>query len=126
MRLGINGWRIHGQRTGVGRYLLNVVKNWTPQLVGERFKEITLYSQQPLDPVEVPLPANIRCKLVPSGEPMLVWENLRMAPKVDEDIIFCPSYTRPLCVRAKTVVVTHDATQKLHPELFSRSTRAFY
>jgi len=40
MKLGINGWRIHGQRTGVGRYLLNVVKNWTPEMVAGRFDEI--------------------------------------------------------------------------------------
>lgn len=49
-----------------------------------------------------------------------------MAPVVNDDVIFCPSYTRPLFTRAKTVVVTHDAVQQLYPELFPMPVRLFY
>lgn len=126
MKLGINGWRLHGQRTGVGRYLYNVIKNWTTDAVGGRFDEINLYVPQPLDRKDIPLPPNIRERVLPSDKPMLVWENTKMAKAADDDVIFCTSYTRPLLARGKTVVVTHDATQKLYPKLFSKSVQMFY
>ncbi len=61
MKLGINGWRIHGQRTGVGRYLLNVIKNWTEEMVDGRFDEINFYTPKPIDHDEIPLPKNFAC-----------------------------------------------------------------
>lgn len=126
MKLGINGWRIHGQRTGVGRYLLNVVKNWTPEVVAGRFDEINFYSPKPVDRTEVPLPENFCERVLPSNRPMLVWENVRMAPVATDDVLFCPSYSRPLFARGKTVVVTHDAVSQIYPELFPQSVRLFY
>lgn len=126
MKLGINGWRLHGQRTGVGRYLFNVIKNWTPEMVGGRFDEINLYVPKPLDRNETPLPENIRERVLSSDKSMLIWENTKMAKAADDDVIFCPSYSRPLFSRGKTVVVTHDATSKIHPEFFPLSSRLFY
>jgi len=49
-----------------------------------------------------------------------------MARAASDDVIFCPSYTRPVYAHGKTVVVTHDATSKMYPEFFSRSVRHFY
>ena len=126
MKLGINGWRIHGQRTGVGRYLLNVVKNWTPDKACGRFDEINFYTPKPLDRQDIPLPENIRERVIEPNWRMLVWENLRMAPVADDDVIFCPSYTRPLLARGKTVVTTHDVNVRMFPELFPPSARVFY
>lgn len=126
MRLGVNGWRIHGQRTGIGRYLLNVIRNWTTDMVSGRFEEINFYTPKPVDRQEVLLPENIHERVLRSNRPMLVWENSRMAPVATDDVLFCPSYSRPLLARGKTVVVTHDAVQQLYPELFPRSVRLFY
>ena len=48
MQLGINGWRIHGQRTGVGRYLYNVVRHWdADSLRGHGFDVARLYTPAP-------------------------------------------------------------------------------
>jgi len=126
MKLGINGWRIHGQRTGVGRYLLNVIKNWTIEMVGGKFDEINFYTPKPIDRSEIPLPENFNVRVLPSDSSMLVWENTLMARAASDDVIFCPSYTRPVYAHGKTVVVTHDATSKMYPEFFSRSVRHFY
>ena len=126
LRLGINGWRIHGQRTGVGRYLLNVVRHWTAEAVAGRFGEVTIYTARPLDRAETPLPENIREVVLRSDRPMLVWENLRLAPAADDDVLFCPSYSRPLRARGRTVVATADAVSVLHPELFPPAVRVFY
>ncbi len=126
MKLGINGWRIHGQRTGVGRYLLNVVKNWTPEMVGGRFDEINFYTPKPIDRSEIPLPENIRVRVLSPDMKMLVWENLRLGPAADDDVVFHPSFTRPLIAHGKTVVASHEASQQLYPELFPRSASLFY
>jgi glycosyltransferase involved in cell wall biosynthesis len=126
VRLGINGWRLHGQRTGVGRYLHNVIRNWSSEAVAGSFDEIRLYTPRPLDRTETPLPDNIREHVLPSDRPMIVWENTHLAPAARDDVIFCPSYTRPLYAHARTVVVTHDATVKMYPELFGTWSRVFY
>jgi glycosyltransferase involved in cell wall biosynthesis len=124
MRAGVNGWRLHGRRTGVGRYLLNVVRNWTPELVSDRFDELNLYTPKPFDP-DLELPETVTERVVGPEVRLLVWENLRLAAAAD-DVLFCPSYTRPLVARGKTVVTTHDATMHMYPELYARSGPLFY
>jgi glycosyltransferase involved in cell wall biosynthesis len=122
MTLGINGWRIHGQRTGVGRYLLNIVRHWDTELVRGRFGRIVFYSPRQVDRAEVPLPANLRERVAGPDCRMLLWENLRFGPLASEDVLFCPSFSRPLVARGRTVVVTFEATLKLYPEYFPRTS----
>lgn len=125
MRLGINGWRLCAPHTGVARYLLNVVRHWTPDATS-RFTQITIYTPRAIDRRVVPLPDNIReCVLGPAW-PMLVWENLRLGPVSRDDVLFCPSYSRPIVARGRTVVATHDVIYHVRPELFSASVRIFY
>ena len=59
MRLGINGWRIHGQRTGIGRYLLNVVRHWNDEAVAGRFDEINFYTPQPINRADIELSSGL-------------------------------------------------------------------
>ena len=125
MQLGINGWRIQGQRTGVGRYLLNIVRHWTPDNAAA-FSRITFYVPKPIDRASLGLPDNVDVAVVPPDSPMLVWENLRLGPTTRDDVLFCPSYSRPIATRATTVVTTHDAVQQIHPELFPAAVRLFY
>jgi len=118
VRLGINGWRVHGERTGVGRYLLSLFQHWSPEVVQGRFEEINFYSPQPIDRREIPLPESIKHRLLAPNWRMLLWENLRFGPGADDDVLFCPSYTRPFVARGRTVVTTFEATLKLFPEYF--------
>jgi len=126
MKLGVNGWRIHGRRTGVGRYLLNVVKHWGAELVSGRFEEINFYSPREVDRNEIAVPENIRLRVLRPHWRMIVWENLRLGPAATDDVLFCPSYSRPLVSHGKTVVTTHEATLKLHPKLYPLAGRLFY
>lgn len=125
MKLGINGWRLCAPHTGVARYLLNVIRHWTPE-ASPRFTDITLYTPRPLDRAAVALPAHIRERVIGPDWPMLVWENLRLGPFVDDDVLFCPSFSRPLVARGRTVVATHDVVYHVRPELFPASVRLFY
>src|SRR5436309_1554890 len=126
MRLGINGWRLHGQLTGVGRYLSNVMRYWSEEALAGRFDRITLYSPSPIDRDAFGLPAAIRVRVLGPHWRMLVWENLRFGPTVSEDVIFCPSFSRPLVARGRMVVTTFEATLKLHPEFYPARARLLY
>jgi glycosyltransferase involved in cell wall biosynthesis len=125
MRLGINGWRLCGPRTGVARYLLNVIRHWTPEATSV-FREITIYTPRALDRGHAPLPANIRERIIGPHLPMLVWENTRLAAVCRDEVLFCPSYSRPIVSRSRTVVATHDVIYHVRPDLFPRSVRVFY
>jgi glycosyltransferase involved in cell wall biosynthesis len=123
MRLGINGWRLLSKPTGVPRYVANLVARWRPTNV---FGEITLYTPAHIQRDAFGLPSDMRVRLLTSSWPMLVWENLRFAPQADDDVLFCPSFSRPLLARGRTVVATHDMVYRVHPQLFPRSVKWFY
>lgn len=124
MRLGINGWRLCGPRTGVRRYLLNLLLHWTdPGRAG--FTDVTLYTPSPIDRDALGLPAPVRDVTLAPAWRMLPWENLRLGPWTSDDVLFCPSFSRPLFTRARTVVATHDMVYRVRPDLFPRSN-AFY
>jgi glycosyltransferase involved in cell wall biosynthesis len=125
VRLGINGWRLCAPHTGVARYLLNVIRHWTPDATS-RFTEITLYTPRPIDRRAMPIPSNIRERVLPSTWPMLLWENVRLPAASRDDAVFCPSFSRPLLLRGRSVVATHDAVYHVRPDLFPASVRLFY
>lgn len=118
--LGVNGWRLLGQRTGVGRYLLNILKHWDSEAVASRFARIVVYTPRPLGAEREVLPANIECRVLKPDARMLVWENLVFGPRVNDDVVLCPSFSRPFIARSRTVVVTHEASHKIFPQFFPR------
>ena len=126
MRLGVDGWRLHGPLTGVGRYVSNILRHWAPDVLAGRFEEVTLYTPAPLDRSVVELPETIRERVVRPHWRKLAWENLRLVMAARDDVLFCPSYSAPLAKRCRTVVTIFEATQKLHPELYPRRTRLLY
>lgn len=125
MKLGIDGWRIHGN-TGVPRYIGNILQHWTKELAGGCFNNINLYTPRPIDRTQTPLPVTINERVLKPDLRMLLWENLCLAPKCKDDVLWCPAYTSPLRTQAKVVVTTHDATLLLYPQLYSVAARMFY
>lgn len=123
--LGLSGWRLQGQLTGVGRYVQNLIRHWTPELVADRFGRITVYSPRQLGS-NVELPQGVTGRVIGSSMSMVAWENLRLGPNARESAMLYPSYSRPILSRGASVVVTHDATMRLHPELFSNADKRIY
>lgn len=121
MKLGVNAWRLQ-TRTGVARVLLNIVRHWDREFVNGRFDEITLYSPTALE-LDEPLPDFLQQRVIPPDARMLVWENLHLPRVAREDVLFCPSYSRPILTRSRTVSLIFEATQKLHPEYYPMSAR---
>src|SRR5439155_17629541 len=126
VKLGISGWRLHGQRTGIGRYLATTLRYWTPEIAADQFHALTLYTPVALDREELALPETIRERVIGPHWRMLLWENLRLGPSADDDVVFYPSYSRPLLTRGKTVVTMFDATYRLFPQYYPLKDRLFY
>jgi glycosyltransferase involved in cell wall biosynthesis len=123
VRLGINGWRLHGSHTGVGRYLSNIIKHWSAEAVAGRFDSVVLYTPAPLDTRALGLPDVVRERVLGPHWRLLVWENLRFGPSARDDLLFCPSYSRPLFTRPRCAVTCFEATQKLFPSYYPRKVR---
>jgi glycosyltransferase involved in cell wall biosynthesis len=126
MRLGINGWRMAETHTGVGRYLSNIVRCWTPDRVADRFQEINLYTHRPIAGMVESFPASIRQRVLSPPWRMLIWENLRLGPSAADEVLYHPSFSIPLIRRGKSVVVIHEVVHEMYPRLFPFSARLFY
>lgn len=122
MKIAVNAWRLQGNLTGVGQYLLSILRQWNHAMVPSGV-EIEVHSTQ-----ELPqgLPPNLKPVIDNSQSSLLVWENSHLGPRVKADVLFLPSYTRPLVSRSRTVITTHDATSAIHPEMFPAGQRWFY
>lgn len=125
MKVGVNGWLLQGAPTGGRRYLSNILARWTREVVVGRFDAVTVYSPRPVDRGVVALPEGVRERVVGPPARMLIWENARFGLAADDDVLFCPSYSRPILTRPATVVAIHDATSKMHPELYGRGQHLY-
>ncbi|MBA3342510.1 MAG: glycosyltransferase family 4 protein [Gemmatimonadaceae bacterium] len=124
--LGVSGWRLHGQRTGVGRYILNLIQHWTSEVVAGQFDRMTVYSPSDFVGETINFPTGIAHRVLGPLMPMIAWENLRLGPAARESVMLYPSFSRPLLTHGASVVVTHDATMRLHPELFTKRDKLIY
>ncbi len=116
MRLGINGQRLVGRRTGVGRYIEFLLKEWNKLDIP--FEEVTVYTSAPLNWQSLELGPRFRHKLVGKRVPNLIWENLVLPWSARSDqVLFCPSYTVPLIYPGKSVVTNLGIYEAL-PETF--------
>ena len=126
MTLGVSGWRLHGQRTGIGRYLMSIIVHCTPELMAGRFSDINVYTPRPVSASHVHLPDHVNNRVLSSRLPMVPWENLRLGPSATDDVVLYPSFSRPFFARRATVVTTHDATMRIVPGMFTRRDRMVY
>src|SRR5258705_9201175 len=98
MRPAITGWGLCAPHPGAAGSLLSVNRHWTPDATS-RFTEITLYTPRPIDRHALAIPSNIRERVLSSSWPMLLWENTRLAAASRDEVVFCPSFSRPLLLR---------------------------
>ena len=107
MILGVNGIRLIGLRSGVGRAIEAFLK-----CMGEMdhpFTTINVYTPQPLDD-SVKLPDCARNVVLPSRLHPGLWEQF-VLPKAHgtKDVLFCPSYVIPLLARCPTLLAHHGS-----------------
>ena len=123
MRIGIDARELMGRPTGVGRYLTELLREWSKPASGVVGKhDVVLYCPAPCSPavarVFAPLRATVR--IVP-GSGGTRWEQVSLSTAVNGDrldVFFAPAYTAPLRVTCPVVVTIHDLSFFAHPEWF--------
>jgi glycosyltransferase involved in cell wall biosynthesis len=126
--LGIDGHRLAGARSGVGRYVAELLREWAG--ANTPFGEIVVFVPEGLEAGLLP-PAHGFAVHELSGDGGLAFHwGLGRAAR-DVDLLFCPSYAAPLVYRGPFVVTVHDALSALMPphpgvrqRLRHRSTRS--
>jgi glycosyltransferase involved in cell wall biosynthesis len=107
MILGVNGARLLGLQSGVGRATEAILSRLDE--LDHGFREIRVYTPRPL-PDAVTLPPRARNVVLPSRLPLGLWEQL-VLPRPGEvpDVLLCPSYTAPFLPRCPVVVIHHGS-----------------
>lgn len=119
--LTVNGLRLTGPRTAMGRYIEVLAARWSEG--AWPFDRIRV-----LVPAAVELPAGVAGRVevvVPRGpaRPLAAWEQIALPrAAAGSALLFCPTYTAPLRARGRLVVANHGIYEGL-PREFSRLRR---
>ncbi|HMZ52607.1 MAG TPA: hypothetical protein PK988_10105, partial [Candidatus Sumerlaeota bacterium] len=101
MNIGVNGIRLVTPKSGVGRYIENVLRCWNdkPGLLEK------VHVHTPL-PMKETLPAICENIVTPARGGFGAWEQFQL-PKAhgERDVLFCPSYIAPVRAKAPVVLV---------------------
>lgn len=103
MRVAIDARELHGQPTGVGRYLAGILAAWD-RLPDARSHEFVL------------------CAPDRAGSGGTVWEQAtlpRLVREANAEVLFSPAYSGPLFCSVPMVVAIYDVSFAAHPEWFT-------
>ena len=117
----MEGRTLQGERYGVARYLVNLLRHMVEIDEDNRY---IVYLSEPIEPLGFSSPA-LEFRIL-SRAPSITWRHLRLplAMRHDRvDLHFSPSYFLPLVKVCPSVVVVHDITFKVHPEWFIEDRR---
>ena len=119
--LGVNGLRLMGLRSGVGRAIEAVLSCLGE--VAHPFESIRIYTPEPLGDT-VTLPPGAENVVLPSRLSPGLWEQITL-PRAHgrRGVLLCPSYVRPLLARCPTLLVHHGSYEG-YPSAFSLWRRA--
>lgn len=116
MLIGIDAHNLEGKRTGVGRYVFNLLNEWSKVDSGVKF---VLYFKDEI-PADIPKSDNFECRLLKVGSTakFMNWDLARAAKKDKVDVLFCPDYRAPIVYQGKTAITLHDISYEARPEYF--------
>jgi len=103
MRIAIDARELHGQPTGVGRFLRELLAAWATM------PEASAHEFMPLAPNG------------PSARGGTLWEQMvlpSLARDAGADVLFAPAYSGPILPPVPMVVAIHDVSYAAHPEWF--------
>lgn len=119
MKIGIDGHNLEGKPTGVGRYLLNILREWDQQDLPVDL-EFILYFKSEI-PKDLNLSDKFQKKLLKvSSQALFMHSSLcRQAAQDKLDWLFCPGYLAPLFYRGKIALTLHDIIYQARPDLYN-------
>jgi glycosyltransferase involved in cell wall biosynthesis len=127
MILGINGIRLVGPRSGVGRCIEALLRGMGE--LDHPFSEIRVYTPEPLGS-DVYLPPCATNVVLRSSLPLSMWEQfVLLKAHGNKNLLLCPSYVIPLLARCPTFLIHHGSYEG-YPQAFSwwklNKARAIY
>ncbi|MFH1551502.1 MAG: glycosyltransferase family 1 protein [bacterium] len=124
MLIGIDAHNLEGQRTGVGRYLINLLEQWNKFDLPKDLKFILYFKKE--IPKDLVLKDSVFEKKIlrapfglQSNAVFTHWLLCWSAKKDKLDILFCPAYVAPIFYRGKIALTLHDISYEAHPELYN-------
>ena len=120
LKIAVDGRELIGKPTGVGRYLLEILRVWKLTRFPHQVMVVTPSAPAPTLTEELP---NILWHVEASHGAGTRWEQGRLARALANarpDVFFAPAYTAPLRLPCPVVVAIHDVSFFAHPEWFGR------
>jgi glycosyltransferase involved in cell wall biosynthesis len=116
MILGVNGVRLVGKRSGVGRCIEAILS--CMGRMDHPFRDIRVYTPAPLED-DVVLPPCARNVVLSSPWPLAMWEQFTLLrAHGHHNLLLCPSYVIPFFARCPTLLIHHGSYEG-YPEAFS-------
>jgi glycosyltransferase involved in cell wall biosynthesis len=115
MRIAIDARELAGQRTGVGRYLTEILREW------EHSAEAAAHEFIFCAPAEMTYDGALRASVEIAPGAGTMWEQRSLptlARRANADVLFCPGYSGPIFDSTPLVVAIHDVSFAAHPEWF--------
>jgi glycosyltransferase involved in cell wall biosynthesis len=117
MRIAIDARELAGRPTGVGRYLGELLGEWSHSAEAGRH-EWTLYSHADLNRQQ-PHPGTVVVLPGSGGTRWEQWTLARELARQRPDLLFAPGYTAPFTAPCPVALTIHDVSFAAHPEWFS-------
>jgi glycosyltransferase involved in cell wall biosynthesis len=117
MRIAIDARELCGHPTGVGRYLGELLNEWTADANATRH-DWTLFAHE-TPHVPDAWKASVKVIAGSGGSLWEQWTYPRALGVFRPDVVFAPAYSAPLTAAAPIVVTIHDVSFYAHPEWFS-------
>jgi glycosyltransferase involved in cell wall biosynthesis len=125
MRIGVDARELFGKTTGVGRYLTNLLIEWSGQCtVGYSFILYSPYSEQHavdlFNRLELTDNPAFKHRSLEGGQGTL-WEQSSLGKSANSDsldVFFAPNYSAPLMLQVPFVLALHDVSYFSRPDWF--------
>ena len=118
-KIGIDSHYLEGKRTGVGRYLSNLLKVWNT--VSPPDIRFILYFRKEI-PLDLKLGKKFDLKLLKYGKFsnafFMHWLLRKKAKKDRVDVLFCPGYIAPVFYNGSIALTIHDIIYEARPDLY--------
>ena len=129
MIIGIDAHNLEDQRTGVGRYLFNLLKEWNNfDLSADKAGlpddlKFILYFKKEIPADLSFLSDNFHSRSLASGWQSNAFFTHFLLPQVVKkdkiDVLFCPAYIAPIFYGGKIALTLHDIIYQVRPELYN-------
>lgn len=119
MRIGIDAHTTEKNRTGPGRVLFNLIKEWAKMDLSDDF--ILYFKEEiPKDLPNVFEKRLLKPVLGHQSNALFIHWLLPQAAKKDKlDLLFCPNYIAPVFYKGKTVLSLYDISYEARPKEFN-------